>query len=150
MPRKKKSQERIKVTISLTRLTYSKLIERSKSASNSISSEAHRAVEFYLENIQHKSNADWQSPLEYRMQKLENRLAGLIAKLVRVCGQALWFSTLPYTKGGLPNKPLSQDAFQMLWDQSRAFAANWLKKARIDEEQSEATQVTTADTVIKE
>ena len=56
-----------------------------------------------------------------------------MAKLVRVCGQSLWFSTLPYTKGGLPNKPLPQKAFQILWDNSRQFAAEWLKKAKLDE-----------------
>ena len=133
MPRKKSSDRRIKITISLRQPMYSKLSESAESHGLKVSSEAHRAVKFYLESIQREHDTAWQLPLEHRMQKLENRLAALMAKLIRVSGQALWFSTLPYTKGGLPNKPLPQEAFQILWDNSRQFAAEWLKKAKIDD-----------------
>jgi hypothetical protein len=116
----------------------SKLIELAAVNRRSLSAEGKAAIEFYLQNLEVLKNAEWQSPIERRMEKMENRLAGLMAKLVRVAAQALYFSTLPYTKGGLPNKPLPDKAFQMLWDQSRAFAANWLKKAQADEKQPEA------------
>ncbi len=145
MPKKGIPEGRVKITIRLSWKLYSNLIESAKSNGKAVSSEVNRAVEFYLANIQREKNAAWQSPLEQRMQKLENRLAGLMAKLVRVCGQALWFSTLPYTKGGLPSKPLPKEAFQMLWDQSRAFAASWLKKAWVDEEQIKAVKVVTVE-----
>ncbi len=133
MSQKENPVRRKKVTIRLRQSVYSKLSECAKLHRVKLASEAHQAVEFYLEHIQREGNNVWQSPLEHRMQKLENRLAALMAKLVRVCGQSLWFSTLPYTKGGLPNKPLPQEAFQMLWDNSRQFAAEWLKKAKLDE-----------------
>lgn len=134
MPKKKNPEGRMRVTVRLTRTAYYKLIERAKSNNETISAATRRAVEFYIENIQREHDIAWQSPLEHRMQKLENRLAGLMAKLIRVCGQSLWFSTLPYTKGGLPNKPLPQEAFQILWNNSRQFASEWLKKAKIDED----------------
>jgi hypothetical protein len=118
-----------KVTVRLSPLSVTGLKELA---------EAKEAIEFYLDNLQVLTQAEWQTPIERRMQKVENRLAGLMAKLVRVAAQALFFSTLPYTKGGLPNKPLPKEAFEMLWDQSRAFAANWLKKANLDEEQAES------------
>ena len=134
MPRKKNPNVRIRISACLPRLIYSGLLESARSNQETVSSEACHAIEFYLANLGREKDAIWQAPLEHRMQKLENRLAGLMAKLVRVCGQSLWFSTLPYTKGGLPNKPLPQEAFQILWNNSRQFAGEWLKKARIDEE----------------
>jgi hypothetical protein len=123
----------MKVTIELRQSMYSKLSEYAESHGIKVALEARRAVELYLQNIQREYDTAWQSPLEHRMQNLENRLAFLMAKLARVCGQSLWFSTLPYTKGGLPNKPLPQEAFQILWNNSRQFAAEWLKKAKLEE-----------------
>jgi len=145
MPRKTNPEGRIKLSISLSRRIYSNLTESARSHSRTFASEVREAIVFYLENYSRDKDIVWQTPLERRMQKLENRLAGLMAKLVRVSGQSLWFSTLPYTKGGLPNKPLPDKAFQILWDQSRAFAANWLKKAQVDEERIETTKVITSD-----
>jgi predicted transcriptional regulator len=137
LSRKARIEKRIRVTISVSPLTVVKLQELARANNSSPALEARTAVEFYLDNLKQLADAEWQSPIERRMQKIENRLAGLMAKLVRVAAQALFFSTLPYTKGGLPNKPLPKEAFEMLWDQSRAFAANWLKKANLDEEQTE-------------
>ncbi len=133
MPKQDNLVRRTKITIRLRQPVYSKLSEYAKLHRVKIASEARQAVEFYLEQVQREHDNAWQSPLEHRMQKLENRLAALMAKLIRVCGQSLWFSTLPYTKGGLPNKALPQEAFQMLWNNSRQFAAEWLKKAKFDE-----------------
>ncbi len=133
MPRKKNLERRVKVTISLSKSIYMKLLDSAKSHNIDVASEVRQAVEQYLQDVQHERDTAWQSPLEHRMQNLENRLAFLMAKLARVCGQSLWFSTLPYTKGGLPNKPLPQEAFQILWNNSRQFAAEWLKKAKLDE-----------------
>ncbi len=124
---------RKKLTIRLRQSVYSRLSDHAKLRHVKLTSEVTKAVEVYLEHLQRENDSVYQSPLEQRMQKLENRLAALMAKLVRVCGQALWFSTLPYTKGGLPNRPLSQEAFQILWNNSRQFAAEWLKKAKLDE-----------------
>jgi predicted DNA-binding protein len=126
-----------KVTVRLSSLSVIRLKELAAANGRAVSAEAKEAIEFYLDNLEALTQAEWQTPIERRMQKVENRLAGLMAKLVRVAAQALFFSTLPYTKGGLPNKPLPKEAFEMLWDQSRAFGANWLKKANLDEEQAE-------------
>lgn len=140
MPQKRNPQGKIKVTITISRLTYSKLAESARANNLPVTSQAHQAVEVYLDNFEREKDSSWQSPLERRLQKMENRLAALMAKLVRVSAQSLWFSTLPFTKGGLPNKPLPEQAFQILWNNSRAFAANWLKKAQLDEEQSAITK----------
>ena len=145
MARQAQAENRMKVTISLSPLMEAKLSELAAANKRPQAVEAKAAVEFYLQNIEVLKNAEWQSPVEKRLEKMENRLAGLMAKLVRVAAQALYFSTLPYTKGGLPTKPLPDKAFQVLWDQSRAFAANWLKKARMDEEQAGATKVITSN-----
>ena len=136
MARQARAENRMKVTLSLSPLALAKLQELARTNKRPPAVEAKAAVEFYLENIETLQNVEWQSPIERRMEKMENRLAGLMAKLVRVAAQDFYFTTLPYTKGGLPTKPLPQKAFDMLWNQSRAFAANWLKKARSDEEKA--------------
>lgn len=138
MPKPAQPDNRMRVTVALPPLHMSKLTELAAINRRSLSAEGKEAIVFYLQNLELMKNAEWQSPIERRMEKMENRLAGLMAKLVRVAAQDLYFSTLPFTKGGLPTKPLPDKAFQLLWDQSRAFAANWLKKARVDEEQAEA------------
>ena len=68
---------RKKITIRLRQSVYSKLSEYAKSHGVKVTSEAIKAVELYLENAQREHDAAWQSPLEHRMQKLENRLATL-------------------------------------------------------------------------
>ncbi len=71
-----------------------------------------------------------ETELSYRMKKMEDRMAALLAKLTRAAAQSLYFSTLPYLYGGLPKEPLPEGAMKTLWFQSRQFAGEWLKKAQ--------------------
>lgn len=71
-----------------------------------------------------------QTELAYRVRKMEERMAALLAKLTRASAQTLYFSTLPYMHGGLPKEPLPEGAVRALWGQSRQFASDWLKKAQ--------------------
>ena len=84
-----------------------------------------------------------QTELAYRVRKMEERMAALLAKLTRAAAQTLYFTTLPYMHGGLPKEPLPEGAVRALWGQSRQFAGDWLKKAQpvadVDE-QTESTE----------
>lgn len=71
-----------------------------------------------------------QTELAYRVRKMEDRMAALLAKLTRAAAQTLYFTTLPYVHGGLPKDPLPEGAVRVLWGQSRQFAGEWLKKAQ--------------------
>ena len=71
-----------------------------------------------------------QTELAYRVRKMEDRMAALLAKLTRAAAQTLYFTTLPYMHGGLPKEPLPEGAVKALWGQSRQFAGDWLKKAQ--------------------
>ena len=75
-----------------------------------------------------------QTELAYRVRKMEDRMAALLAKLTRAAAQTLYFTTLPYMHGGLPKEPLPQGAVRALWGQSRQFAGEWLKKAQPEAE----------------
>ena len=132
------SETRAKVTISLSSLALAKLNELARANKRTASSEARNAVEFYLTHLAHLQDAAWQSPIERRMEKLENRVSSLLAKTCRAIAQTLFFMTLPYTKGGLPTRPLTKEAFQIVWEQSRAFAADWLRKARLDDTEQDS------------
>ncbi len=70
-----------------------------------------------------------QTELAFRVRKMEDRMAALLAKLTRAAAQTLYFTTLPYMHGGLPKEPLPEGAVRALWGQSRQFAGDWLKKA---------------------
>jgi hypothetical protein len=68
--------------------------------------------------------------LTQRMEKFENRVAALLAKVGRAAAQNLYFTALPYRHGGLPKEPLTHKALNHLWDQSGQFAGEWLKKTK--------------------
>ncbi len=88
------------------------------------------AVRYYIKHHQ-KLEADLiQSPMEEKLDKIEERIRSLIAKLVLVSGQTLYVSLLPYLKGGLPTGPLTKHAYTGLWDQSEKFAVEVLKRPR--------------------
>jgi len=71
-----------------------------------------------------------ESILAYRVQKFENRMAALLAKVGRATAQTLYFTALPYRHGGLPRDPLTEKAMNHLWGQSGQFASDWLKKSK--------------------
>ncbi len=81
-----------------------------------------------LENPSDETTIE-QTELAYRVRKMEDRMAALLAKLTRAAAQTLYFTTLPYVHGGLPKEPLPEGAVRALWGQSRQFAGDWLKKA---------------------
>ena len=71
-----------------------------------------------------------ESILAHRIEKFENRMAALLAKVGRATAQTLYFSALPYRHGGLPKEALTPKAMNHLWQQSGQFAGEWLKKSK--------------------
>ena len=66
MPRKKSPNVWNKISISLPRLVYSRLLESATSNQKALSAEARRAIEFYLANLEDmKKMPIWQAPLEF-------------------------------------------------------------------------------------
>jgi len=86
-----------------------------------------------LENPVEKVTEE-QSILAHRMEKLENRMAALLARVGRATAQTLYFTALPYRHGGLPEEPLTPKAMNHLWGQSGQFAGEWLKQKGISPE----------------
>ncbi|MBS1993476.1 MAG: hypothetical protein JSS83_23335 [Cyanobacteria bacterium SZAS LIN-3] len=75
-----------------------------------------------------------QSLLAHRMEKFENRMAALLARVARATAQTLYFTALPYRHGGLPREPLTPRAMNHLWGQSGQFAGEWLRNKHIEQE----------------
>lgn len=120
------------VSASLTVSDRARLAEYARSMGITQSTAVRQILREFLDNQESAQHIEWQLPLERRMKKLEDRMAALMAKLTRAAAQNLYFSTIPFTKGGLPNEPLPQRAFEKLWAESRHFASEWMKKATAD------------------
>lgn len=124
------------VSASLTVADRARLVEYANNLGVTPSTAVRQILRDFLDNQEAAQNLEWQYPLERRMKKLEDRLAALMVKLTRAAAQNLYFSTIPFTKGGLPDEPLPQAAFEMLWAESRQFASQWMKKATADRQEA--------------
>jgi hypothetical protein len=90
------------------------------------------AIRQFVNDYGKRPDKEYESILEARLRKMENRLADLIVLAVRAAAQALYYMTLPYSRGGFPTRPLKEEVFQGQWQKSRAFASQFLKHAVID------------------
>lgn len=100
---------------------------------------AREAIRQLIYNLEKPSDqvTEEERELAFRVRKLEERVAAMLAKLTRASAQTLFFITLPYMHGGLPKEPLPEGAVKALWNQSRNFAGEWLRKVRPDFELDE-------------
>ena len=91
-----------------------------------------QAILAYLDDYDKAPNREAEAVLAARLHKLENRLADLTVITCRASAQTLYLLTLPYLKGGFPQKPLKEEVFRREWQKSRSFASEFLKNARIE------------------
>lgn len=85
-----------------------------------------RAVEAFAFNYKTDQLDQRQVQLEKRMKAMETAMRSLLVKSIRLNGQVLYFTCLPWTQG-FPKQKLNDKGFKMLYDQSGAFAAQFLK-----------------------
>ena len=93
---------------------------------------AREAIRQLIYNLEKPTEqiAEEERELAFRVRRMEERVAALLAKLTRASAQTLFYTTLPYLHGGLPKEPLPEGAVRELWNQSRNFAGEWLRKAQ--------------------
>jgi hypothetical protein len=85
-----------------------------------------RAVEEFVANYNADKLDARQSQLEKRMKTMETALRALLVKSIRLNGQVLYFTVLPYTHG-IPKQRLSAKGFQTLYEKSAYFAGQFLQ-----------------------
>ena len=90
------------------------------------------AINQFFKNYEKEPEKQYESILEARLHKMENRLADLTVLAARASAQTLYYMTLPYSRGGFPSRPLKEEVFQAQWHKSRSFASQFLKNATID------------------
>ncbi len=98
----------------------------------SISEVVRHSVEKYLNEAGQEETKKHESILAKRLHKLENRLADLTVLATRAAAQTLYYTTLPYARGGLPPAPLKPEAYEAQWQKSRSFASQFLQNASVD------------------
>jgi hypothetical protein len=113
--------------IRLTKAQIEKLDELAGIKKVNRSDLAREAIQFYLENLEVEQADRLLTKVEKRLQMMDQRWRALLIKSMTLAGQNLYFSTLPYVKGGLPKQPLSQPSFDKQFAISRAFAYQFLK-----------------------
>ena len=85
-----------------------------------------KAIEAFTVNYKTDRLDQRQIQLEKKMQAMEKGMRALLVKSIRLNGQVLYFATLPWTQG-MPKQRLNDAGFQMLYDKSADFAAQFLK-----------------------
>lgn len=128
MPRKRKY---IDVTVGLAYPEIKKLNEIVKIDGCNRSDIVRVAVRQFLEAYGKEPQREYENVLEARLRKLENRIATLSVLATRASAQALYYMTLPYSRGGFPTRPLKEEAFKSQWEKSRSFASQFLKNASV-------------------
>jgi hypothetical protein len=85
-----------------------------------------RSVEAFAFNYKSDQLDQRQLQLEKRMKTMESALRTLLVKSIRLNGQVLYFTCLPWTQG-FPKQRINDAGFKMLYEKSGAFAAQFLK-----------------------
>ncbi len=128
-PAEKAKNPRIRNKIIPTRLPENLVQELDEIAKNEKLTRAdllRRAAEAFVFNYKNDQLDQRQLKLEKRMQTMESALRSLMVKSIRLNGQIFYFSTLPWTQG-FPKQRLNKKGFDMLYEKSAAWAAQYLK-----------------------
>lgn len=104
-----------------------------------------RAIEHFVANYKADNLDERQSELVKEMKVMENAMRALLVKAIRLNGQVLYFSTLPYTHG-TPKQKLSEKGFQTLYEKSASFAGQFLKSKAAGKGPVEPPEETTQET----
>ncbi|MDX2107120.1 MAG: hypothetical protein SFY67_12025 [Candidatus Melainabacteria bacterium] len=128
MPRKRKYTD---ITVGLAYPEIQKINEIMKIDGCNRSDIIRIALRQFLEAYGKEPQREYENILEARLRKLENRIATLSVLATRASAQALYYMTLPYSRGGFPSRPLKEEAFKSQWEKSRSFAAQFLKNASV-------------------
>ena len=128
MPRKRTF---IDVTVGLAYPEIQKINEIVKIDGCTRSDIVRIALRQFLDAYGKEPQQEYENILEARLRKLENRIATLTVLATRASAQALYYMTLPYSRGGFPSRPLKEEAFKSQWEKSRSFAAQFLKNASV-------------------
>lgn len=119
----------VDVTVGFAYPDMHKLNEIAKTEGTTRSDLIRIAVNQFLASYGKEPEQKYESILEARLRKMENRLADLTVLATRASAQTLYYMTLPYSRGGFPTRPLKEEAFQSQWEKSRAFASQFLRNA---------------------
>jgi hypothetical protein len=83
------------------------------------------ALKFFMESYALGNVDARESQLDRRLQQVDKHLSSLLVKAIKVSGQNLYWSMLPFTKGP-PQRRLNEDGLQMLRDSALSFALGQL------------------------
>jgi predicted DNA-binding protein len=151
MPLKKKSaddqnaqktEKYLSIPSALTKTQVESLDEIAKEEGTTRSEIIRQAIQTYIDTHQTEKFDRRESKLERRIQHMEDGLRSLLVKSIRLQGQSLYYQTLPYTMGGLPQRPVDQKTFNLHWYKSSAFSNQFLK-AKTDQLPAAADQTET-------
>src|SRR5438045_2458187 len=84
------------------------------------------AVEFYLRNYRVAELDQRETSLERRIRAMEDHIQNLVLKSIRISGQALYFSMLPFVNG-MPQQQIAEEALQNHCLRSIEYAASFMK-----------------------
>ncbi|MBX9772552.1 MAG: hypothetical protein K2X29_14340 [Candidatus Obscuribacterales bacterium] len=126
----------IPVSVGLTEEQVKRLNKAAKDYRTNLSDMGRNAIEYWLQHYE----AETLTSAESSLQKEIRSIRALIVKAIMLSAQATWFSALPITKAGFPEKKPPQKYMDALWNSSMIFAGNQLRaplgtKADFSEEQ---------------
>ncbi len=85
-----------------------------------------RAVEAFAFNYRTDNLDQRQLQLEKRMKVMEGAMRTLLVKAIRLNGQVLYLTMLPWTHG-FPKQRINDEGIKMLYEKSAMFAAQFLR-----------------------
>jgi hypothetical protein len=118
------------ITLTLTPSQFDALSQFAEKEGSDLASLANRGVDTLLATYAARNN----SALEAKIDKLHDHMIKLMVSLMKLVGQAIYFSSLPLTAGPVKAR-LNQEGVSIQWHQSEKFAVDLLKPpASITEE----------------
>lgn len=112
--------EKHQVTIHLTPAQLGALTELAKSEQCEISNLVERGVDTFLATYRASGTG-----LEAKIDRMHNQTIKLLVGLMKLVGQAIYFSSLPITTGPIKAK-LNQEGITLQWHHSEQFAKGLL------------------------
>lgn len=115
------TNSKYEVTITLTPAQLAALEELSKTENSDLASLVHRGVDTFLATYRF-------SPvnLEAKLDRMHDQIIKLLVSLMKLVGQAIYFSSLPITTGPVKSK-LNSEGIAIQWFRSEKFAVDLLK-----------------------
>lgn len=109
------------ITVTLTPAQLTALTELSKTEKCEVSDLVARGVDTFLATYRVAGPG-----LEAKIDRMQDQIVKLLVSLMKLVGQAIYFSSLPITSGPVKGK-LNQEGIALQWHQSEKFAVDLLK-----------------------